>query len=309
MDMAPNLTIRQLQTFREVMRSGSISEAGRTLGRTQPAVSSMISAIERELGFALFLREHGGLTPCPEAYYFLEEADQVLDRLDRAQRTMSEFSVRQRGELRIACHPAAANFFLPGVMAEFLADKPEVKADLMMRTSPVVEDLIASQEYDIGLAETPPPRSSILAENFNLSCRIALPAHHALASKDVIGPLDVGSFPLAMLIDEHATSVAIRAAFNAVSVKLNRRFSLRTYLPALELVSGGFCLSIVDGISAATCRTPGITFRPFVPEIKAAVSILLPAHRPMSRLTQGFRSALHERMTILQEQDLKSERG
>ena len=79
--MLPNLTLRQLQTFREVMRSGSISDASRTLLRTQPAVSTMIANIERELGFSLFVREHGRLTPTAEAHYFLEEAEEVLDRL------------------------------------------------------------------------------------------------------------------------------------------------------------------------------------------------------------------------------------
>ncbi|HCH25182.1 MAG TPA: LysR family transcriptional regulator, partial [Oceanospirillaceae bacterium] len=37
-----NFSIRQLQAFREVMRTGSISEAARALNRTQPAVSSLI---------------------------------------------------------------------------------------------------------------------------------------------------------------------------------------------------------------------------------------------------------------------------
>ena len=180
--MLPNLTLRQLQTFREVMRSGSISEASRTLLRTQPAVSTMIANIEKELGFNLFVREHGRLTPTAEAYYFLEEAEEVLDRLDRTVRTMSEFGTLDRGSLRIACHPASSGFFLPKVLAEFLKDRPNVKADLMMRTSQVVEDLIASQEYDIGLAETPSPRSSIKIETFELECVIALPPPARCAS-------------------------------------------------------------------------------------------------------------------------------
>ena len=34
-----NISLRQITTFREVMRSGSISQAARTVMRTQPAVS------------------------------------------------------------------------------------------------------------------------------------------------------------------------------------------------------------------------------------------------------------------------------
>ena len=187
--MLPNLTIRQLQTFREVMRSGSISEASRTLLRTQPAVSTMIANIEKELGFNLFAREHGRLTPSPEAHYLLEEAEEVLERLDRTVRTMSEFRTLDRGHLRIACHPASSGFFLPKVLAEFLRGRPDVKADLMMRTSQVVEDMIASQEYDIGLAETPLERSSFNIESFDLECVIALPEADPLANNDILTPI------------------------------------------------------------------------------------------------------------------------
>ena len=72
---------RQLATFREVMRSGSISEAARTLGRTQPAVSSTIAGLETELELKLFVREQGRLVPTPEAEFFLEEAEAISRRV------------------------------------------------------------------------------------------------------------------------------------------------------------------------------------------------------------------------------------
>lgn len=299
----PDLTIRQLQTFREVMRAGSISEASRTLGRTQPAVSAMIAGIEQTLGFQLFIREHGRLTPCPEAHYFLEEAESVLERLDRAQRVMAEFSSLARGNLRIACHPAASGVFMPRILSDFLRNRPEVKADLMMRTSQVVEDLIASQEYDIGLAETPPPRSSILTDTFSLRCVLAIPESHQIARIDVVGPAEIGDAPLAMLFDEHPISVATRTEFRRVGLTPNRRFTLRTFLPAMRLVSAGLCVAVVDRITAATNSTGGIVFREFSPTITSDLSILLPAHRPVSQLTKAFHARLRQEMSGLETKD------
>jgi len=294
--MLPNLTLRQLQTFREVMRSGSISEASRTLLRTQPAVSTMIANIEKELGFNLFVREHGRLTPTAEAYYFLEEAEEVLDRLDRTVRTMSEFGTLDRGSLRIACHPASSGFFLPKVLAEFLKGRPNVKADLMMRTSQVVEDLIASQEYDIGLAETPSPRSSIKIETFELECVIALPEADPIADQDVLTPTDLKDYPMAMLFGDHPVTLATQDAFARCDATLNRRFVLRTFLPSLQLVGAGLCGAVVDRITAATSPAPGVVFRTFAPTITSNVSILLPAHRPASVLTNAFRVYLREQL-------------
>jgi DNA-binding transcriptional LysR family regulator len=63
--MAHNVSIRQLQAFREVMRSGSVSEAARILGRTQPAVSALIANLEAELQLSLFRRQKGRMEPTP----------------------------------------------------------------------------------------------------------------------------------------------------------------------------------------------------------------------------------------------------
>ena len=60
-----HLSLRQLTTFREVMRSGSISQAARSVGRTQPAVSTMIRTLEDQLGFALFVRDRASSSPRP----------------------------------------------------------------------------------------------------------------------------------------------------------------------------------------------------------------------------------------------------
>jgi DNA-binding transcriptional LysR family regulator len=294
--MLANLTIRQLLTFREVMRSGSISEASRTLLRTQPAVSTMILNIEKELGFRLFVREHGRLTPSPEAHYFLEEAEEVLERLDRTARTMSEFGTLDRGSLRIACHPASSGFFLPKILAAFLKDRPEVKADLMMRTSQAVEDLIASQEYDIGLAETPEKRGSIKIEPFDFECVIALPEQDPLASKDVLTPTDLENYPMAMLFEEHPLTRSTQNAFTRYNATLNRRFVLRTYLPALQLVGSGLCAAVVDRITAATSPAPGITYKAFTPAITSSVALLIPAHRPASVLANAFRDFLRAQL-------------
>lgn len=294
-----NLTFRQLQTFREVMRTGSISKASRTLGRTQPAVSSMIAGLERELGFALFDREQGRLKPRPESLYFVEEANAVLLRLTQTARAMREIGKLSLGRLRIACHPAAAGSFMPNLLADFLQGRDHVEAALMMRSSAIVDDLLASQEYDIGLAETPPRRASVQAQDFVLDCPVALPVQSPLASKTMITPQDLCGVPLATLFDEHSTWIETNRVFERAGSSLNRRFVLRTFLPALQLVRNGLCACICDRITASSFRDKDVVFRPFKPEITSQVSILTPTHRPESLLCAEFRKKLVDALSTL----------
>ena len=292
-----NLTFRQLDTFREVMRSSSISEAARALNRTQPAVSAMVIGLEKELGFELFLREHARLTPTPEAYFFLEEVEDVLGRLDRSQRTLQEISSLKQGTLRIACLPAASSFFMPSVVSSFANSRPKVNISLMMRSSVVVDDLIASQKFDVGLAEKPPHRNAVDCIDFDMECFCALPKDDPLASNKVITPTLLDGTPLARLYDDHTTSKQTSEHFNNAGKKFIRRFELQTFLPALQLVESGLCYCICDMVSAFSYKqyrkqTSNIVFRAFRPKVNSPISLLTPAHRPQSQLAKAFCSQL-----------------
>jgi DNA-binding transcriptional LysR family regulator len=295
-----------LQTFVQVMRTGSVSEAGRALGRTQPAVSAMIAGLEREVGFQLFERERGRLVPKPEAHYFLEEAEFLLERLTRSTRTLQDIGNLEKGKLRIACNPAASSFFMPRVLANFLRDKPDIEASLMMRSSPVVTDWIASQQYDIGFAETPEPRRTIISEVFALPGVCAVPKDDPLARKKVITPADLDGKPMAMLFDDHSISEQTRKAFNEAGARLNKRFELRTFLPALQLVSEGLCYTICEGLSAISHQESfgdqnSLVFRPFKPECFLNMSLLTPANRPLSLLVESFAEVLRAEIKALVE--------
>ena len=50
----PNYTLRQLKTFFEVAKLGSVSKAAEKLFITQPAVSMQLRQLEDEFGIALF---------------------------------------------------------------------------------------------------------------------------------------------------------------------------------------------------------------------------------------------------------------
>lgn len=292
-----NLSFRQLQTFIEVMRTGSVSEAGRSLGRTQPAVSATLAGLEKEIGFPLFVRERGRLIPRPEAHYFMEEAETVLSRLSQSARTLQEIGNLQSGKLKIACNPAASGFFMPRVLSAFLKDKPDVQASLMMRTSTIVSEWIASQQYDIGFAETPEDRRTIRMEDFRFPCVCAIPVGDPLADLPTVTPKHLDGKPLALLFEEHTTHRQTRQAFREAGAAMKQRFELRTFLPALKLVSEGLCYSICDGITANghASRMSGndkVIFRPFEPLVYLDMSLMTPANRPLSLVAQAFQDFL-----------------
>ncbi|WP_428776259.1 LysR family transcriptional regulator [Vibrio sp.] len=291
--MSSNLSIKQLETFRTVMRSGSVTVAAKTLCRTQPAISAMIVSLEKELGFSLFERHKGRLIPNPEAYFLLEETDAILERLTRSTQLMAEVKNLTRGKLRIACMPAAALFFMPHVIAEFVKDRPEVEVSMMMRSSTIVQDWIASQQYDIGYSELPKDRESFNVEPIRLQGVCALHKDHPLARLDVVTPKDLDGIPLATLYARHSVSEHVRMLFEEHNAKYLPRFELQNYISGFEFVEQQLCVSICDPISAASYKLyksgqGNLVFRPFTPEVVFDHAILTPAYKPMSQLAKVF---------------------
>lgn len=291
--MIPNLSIRQLQTFREIMQTGSVSAAARVLGRSQPSVSAMLANLEAELGAELFVRQKGRLVPKPEAHFFFEETKEILDRINRSAQTMREIGNLDRGQLKIASLPGVSFFLLPQIVANFVKDRPEVNVSIMTRTSIKVREWIASQQYDVGIVEMPDPHGSINIHPIKLECMCALRRDDPLAAKSVITPDDLDNAPMAALFKEHLTTKNAAQVFAEAGKRFRVRFETSVFVPALTLVEQGAAYALIDQISAASYqmyRGPegALTFRPFRPRLPYDIALLTPAHRPPSQLAAAF---------------------
>ncbi len=61
------LDLNLLIVFDAVMRERSVTRAGASIGRSQPAVSHALNRLRQLLGDELFVRTPSGMTPTPRA--------------------------------------------------------------------------------------------------------------------------------------------------------------------------------------------------------------------------------------------------
>ena len=116
--------LRQLETFRAVAETGSITKAAKQLEVSQPAVSRLVADFSNSVGFELFKRRHGILEPTSDSRYLLAEVRRVIDSLDHLEDLRRDLTERTVGHIRIACLPGFATSHLPGVLVRFLKDRP-----------------------------------------------------------------------------------------------------------------------------------------------------------------------------------------
>ena len=82
------MTFAQLRSFSEVARLGSVTGAAHALGVTEPAVSSAVGALRRELGDDLFVREHNRIHLTPGGERLASVAAEILLLAETARRDL-----------------------------------------------------------------------------------------------------------------------------------------------------------------------------------------------------------------------------
>jgi len=299
------MNLKQLSAFREVMLTGSVSEAARNLHRTQPAISSMVAGLEADVGFELFSRRGGRLHPVPEAHYLFEEAKAILNRLQSTERTMKSIRDLEQGTLKIVSMPGPSVFLLPALISRFVDGREGIKASLISRSSPQVQQLVSIQQYDVGLADIgfagAAESALVTHEVESFECLCAMPVDDPLADKDTITAGDLHNKPMAALYADHPTFAQTKAAFEEAGAAFNMCFETQYFIPLFTFIERGLAYSVVDPLSAESymiyrAADQRLVFRPFSPKIFLVASIMTPAHRPLSNLAQAFTATLRDEL-------------
>ncbi|MCQ8780656.1 LysR substrate-binding domain-containing protein [Mangrovibrevibacter kandeliae] len=290
------LKSRQLEAFRAVILIGSASEAAASLGISQPAVSRLIADLEQQLKLQLFERRGGKLLPTADGITLYREVDRSFVGLERIELAARDIRERRGGALRVAGLPALAGSFLPGVVAEFVKERPAVDITLYGMTSPSVLDWVVAGRCDVGFVQERIPHSAIVSEDLPAVPGVfAAPVGHPLLAKETIVPQDLHGCDLVAL----AGPSLMRSKFDAVMTTHSVLPVIRAETPltmiACGLVSAGLGCAIVDFFTARHIRWPNVELRPFRPTITFEWSLITPGFSASSSISREFIETFHRR--------------
>ncbi|MDX7985749.1 LysR family transcriptional regulator [Xenorhabdus sp. 12] len=143
------ITLRQLEIFTEVLKSGSTTQASQQLALSQSAVSASLTDLEGQLGVQLFDRvgkrlvtnEHGRLL-YPKALALLEQVGEV-----------EQLFKLELGALRLAASSTIGNYMLPEMLAKYRQDYPDTPLELNISNTEDVIKAVVEFRVDLGLIE------------------------------------------------------------------------------------------------------------------------------------------------------------
>jgi DNA-binding transcriptional LysR family regulator len=145
------MNLDHVRSFLEVIKRGSLSEAARALGISQPAVSNQIKGLERELGTELLIRgERGVVSLTAAGEVFLAFAEQVVAAHEEMLQRLDHLKEKVSGELVIAASTTPGEFVLPQLLSDFKARYPQVEAKVTIADTVDVVEKVLARECDIG---------------------------------------------------------------------------------------------------------------------------------------------------------------
>lgn len=284
------MNFKQVEAFRAVMLSGSMTAAAESLHTSQPNISRLIAQLERSSGFKLFERVAGRLLPTDEGAALFADVERAFIGLQSLQHSAHNIRRAGTGRLRIAAVPSLSLTVLPRVIQRFRQQNPDVAISIHTNESPMVAHWTASHFCDLGLAsyigdQTPGVRPELMCDVPGV-CVFA--KGHRLAALTAIGPEDLKDEEFVSLIHDDGTRARIDRVF--AEPRDQRKLNVETPFAATicSLVALGLGVSIVNPMVALEYMHMGIEIRPFRPQISFPTYLLLPSDRPQTLLAQRF---------------------
>jgi DNA-binding transcriptional LysR family regulator len=244
--MARHLNLRQIEAFKAVIESGTVSRAASILNVSQPAMSKLIAHLEEDTGLKLFDRVKGRLAPTARGMRLYEEIDRIFDGIRQVENAVDTIRREQEGQLLIGVMPALSGSFIQQASMSFLAGREGVFCSVQSRSSQWIVDGLVTRKLDVGLIssriENPYIATEPLMEH-PLVCIMA--RNHPLARKKSVRPRDLDHVPFISFDPESYTGQRVAPVFAAHDVKVNIVLVANVSPTLCEFVSAGLGVSLV----------------------------------------------------------------
>lgn len=138
-----------------VARLGSLGLAAAEHGISQPAASTRIRRLERQLGVPLIDRSPRGSRLTPDGELVAEWAQAAIDAAAALDAGITSLRARNDTVLRVAASMTVAEYLLPGWLTVLRARSPETAVALAAGNSADVTAAVLDGNADLGFVEGP----------------------------------------------------------------------------------------------------------------------------------------------------------
>lgn len=175
------MDLRDLRYFETIAELQHVGRAAARLHRTQPALTSCVRRLEQDCGAALFERDGRGIRLTAAGKVLLKWAQRVRFDVEDAKQEIGAIGRGLVGHISIGIVPTAAQFVLPSVARQLLAEAPDVTLRTVVGLIATLKPLLHAGEIEMMVGTESPAEagyvSKLLTED---AIVVAASANHEL---------------------------------------------------------------------------------------------------------------------------------
>jgi DNA-binding transcriptional LysR family regulator len=290
------LTLRQIEVFRALMRCRTVVGASRELRIAQPTVSKTIQRIEDVCALALFDRHGGRLVPTAEAHRLLGEVDLAFEQMESALARALRLARADGGSLRLGASPSVGRVLVPRATADLLAEHPGLSLHVDILSVSQVMDYLLSGQGECAVTLFPILHAGIRSVPIARARAMAILPLGCLPESDAdLAPADLADKPIIVFEPHSVHGLAVDAVLKAGGVRPVRTHVARFAETAIGMAEAGIGIAIVDAFSALAADRTCVAVRRLDHPPPYEIHLHRPIERARGRLIQRFETVLRLR--------------
>lgn len=242
--------LRQLRAFCHTAQTGSVSKAAERLMLSQPSVSLLIKALEKDLNVVLFERRGPRIQLTPAGQVLLEMALPLVESMDRLP---DHFAARlgevSSGVLDIAAGESTILYLLPDIVRRFTDQFPQVTVHLHNVTGRDGMTLLRGGDVDFAVGSMIDVPDDITYDPiFTYDPMLITPPDHPLAKKENVTLEDISPYGLILPPRHLSTWRIVDLVFQQHGVPYEVKLEAGGWEVIKKFVELGLGISIVTSI-------------------------------------------------------------
>ncbi|MBZ5216544.1 LysR family transcriptional regulator [Bacillus paralicheniformis] len=145
------MNLHALRLFYSVAETGSVTQAAKQLNISQPAVTSQIKKLEREIDCTLFVPKGRGILLTQSGAELAKQAKRLFSLEKEIELYVEQLREGSIGKLRIAATFLPANYLLPRWLSRYKQQFPKTEVEITTTNFQKACEQLINYEADIGL--------------------------------------------------------------------------------------------------------------------------------------------------------------
>lgn len=235
--------MHRYKAFLKVVEVGSFTKAAELLGYTQPALSQMMTSLERELSMKLLYRSRYGIRLTPEGERLYPSVENAVRQYDAMRRSADEISGLETGVVRIGTVSSVSAHWLPQVIRAFWKKHPNVQIVLHQGDYSSIQEWVRTGAVDFGFVNPHAVKGLETMVVKSSQFRAVVPAGHSLAERDCVTLEELAGEPFLMV--ESGAYGEVEEAFAAADITPNVRLRVHDDYSLMSMIEQGMGVSIL----------------------------------------------------------------